>query len=384
VADAEISAQGSEGSSASPHCPLCGSGMARRTTRRGANSGREFWSCDRFPIDGCSGTIDIDLCGDAVSASGGPRRPEFKRQHTEHHDPDQSHRPWLFVGCTVAVAAGAAGVLTHSAMLGALAFFVVAISVVWVVPASAQNWANGASGEALTARALELLKVNGFVILHNRFIPGMSAHIDHIVIGPPGVAVVVIESYSGQLRVRGNDVYVHGYPGTWKTVGEVKQEAWAVSLALAGELQRRRVKVRPILCVHRANLPFFLRSPRGVSIVDGRGLVKLLCAARPVLSPADVRILARLANDRLRPAATPMPDLYLQELGRNDDSKAIVQPGLAPDTFRDLRYAPPAQREHIRIARESRAAATDQRSYWTNRGVTEGKAPPTIRPDESA
>ena len=140
--------------------------------------------------------------------------------------------------------------------------------------------------------------------------------------------------------------------------------------------------VRPILCVHRANLPFFGRSPQGVSIVDGWGLVKLLRAARPVLSPEDVRALARLANDRLRPASAALPNLYARSLGPPNGDSPVAQPGQAPDPVRDERYEPPARREHLRIAREARATATDQRSYWTNRGVTEGTAPATIPPDE--
>jgi len=45
------------------------------------------------------------------------------------------------------------------------------------------------------------------------------------------------------------------------------------------------------------------------------------------------------------------------------------------------RFMPPVRREHIRLAREARARATDQRTYWTKKGLAEGKAPPMIRPD---
>lgn len=37
----------------SPACPVCQSGMVRRTAKRGANSGNEFWGCSRYP--GCKG-----------------------------------------------------------------------------------------------------------------------------------------------------------------------------------------------------------------------------------------------------------------------------------------------------------------------------------------
>ena len=216
MADAGISVQNSEGSPASPHCPLCGSGMARRTARRGANSGREFWGCGRFAIDGCSGKIDIglitpqaeaqstfdpaiDLYGDDVSAAGGSARSEFERQQKEHEDRLRSYRPWLLASCAVGAVAGVAAFLFIDAMLGEVAFFAVVVVLVVVavagfLPASRRNWATGANGEALTARALQQLKIEVFVILHDRLIPGSSANIDHIVIGPPGVAVVETES----------------------------------------------------------------------------------------------------------------------------------------------------------------------------------------------
>jgi restriction system protein len=38
----------------SPECPLCGSAMVKRTARKGANVGNEFWGCSAYP--GCRGT----------------------------------------------------------------------------------------------------------------------------------------------------------------------------------------------------------------------------------------------------------------------------------------------------------------------------------------
>lgn len=38
----------------SPECPLCGSMMVKRTARRGANAGNEFWGCSAYPK--CRGT----------------------------------------------------------------------------------------------------------------------------------------------------------------------------------------------------------------------------------------------------------------------------------------------------------------------------------------
>jgi restriction system protein len=49
--------QSRPGERASPACPKCGGEMVRRLAKRGANAGREFWGCLRYPK--CSGTCDI-------------------------------------------------------------------------------------------------------------------------------------------------------------------------------------------------------------------------------------------------------------------------------------------------------------------------------------
>ena len=43
---------------ASPACPKCGGEMVRRLAKRGANAGREFWGCLRYPK--CTGTCHIE------------------------------------------------------------------------------------------------------------------------------------------------------------------------------------------------------------------------------------------------------------------------------------------------------------------------------------
>jgi restriction system protein len=41
--------------SSNPECPLCGSGMVKRTAKKGANAGNEFWGCSKFPS--CRGSL---------------------------------------------------------------------------------------------------------------------------------------------------------------------------------------------------------------------------------------------------------------------------------------------------------------------------------------
>lgn len=40
-----------------PSCPQCGSRMVKRTAKKGANAGKEFWGCSTFPA--CKGIMNI-------------------------------------------------------------------------------------------------------------------------------------------------------------------------------------------------------------------------------------------------------------------------------------------------------------------------------------
>jgi hypothetical protein len=262
-------------------------------------------------------------------------------------------------------------------VLGILAVLVGIVAL----PERGMGWAAGLEGEALTARAIEQLKIEGFVVLHDRRAPGTTASIDHIVIGLNGMATVKTEFPDG-LRAGDGGLDAHGngsYPSD-----EAMSEAIAVAVALTAELERRRLKVWPILCVDRAPQTFSDTAPHNVWVVDGRGLVRLLRKAPRLLSAEDVRELARVANDRLRPVAAPLPQLDgpLPVAAQNDRPlipSRVLSP-LAADG--DQSFMPPVRRAQIEAAREARARATDQRMYWHKGGLAQGKAPPTIRPGD--
>jgi hypothetical protein len=103
------------------------------------------------------------------------------------------------------------------------------------------------------------------------------------------------------------------------------------------------------------------------------------------LSAEDVGELARVANDRLRPVAAPLPVLYdpLPTTVPIDRPAAPSAKHSPLDDEDDQAYMPPVRRAHIQAALEARARATDDRAYWSRGGLTPGKAPPTIPPAES-
>jgi len=65
---------------------------------------------------------------------------------------------------------------------------------------AAENWERGASGEEITAAALAPLEASGWRILHDRRAPD-GGNVDHLAVGPPGVAVIDAKNWNGAVTV---------------------------------------------------------------------------------------------------------------------------------------------------------------------------------------
>ena len=314
--------------------------------------------------------------GDDISAAGASARTEFERRASRHQRRLERFRPWLFAGCVAGVLAGIAAFLLNQPLIGLLVIvgvLGVAIRVV-VPPGSTRSWATGSEGEALTARALSSSR--------------STASSSSTTAGSQAPRPTSTTSSSARPESRSwRPSRIRAGCGCAATTSTSQDAARPSrpSRKPGGRLSRSispspasstagGSKVRPILCVHRADLPLFGASPAGVSIVDGHGLVKLLREAPPRLSAEDIRELTRIANDRLQPAAARVPP-------RSDSTVALpaAASSLPAD---DEQFMPPVRREQHRAAREPRARASDQRQYWTSDGLAPGQAPPTIPPDE--
>jgi hypothetical protein len=236
-------------------------------------------------------------------SAGGSAQAEYERRAAGHAADVRRRRPRILaVGAAVAIV-GLIVLTVNPIWAGVVLLFDLAIvmSALFTTPNSITAWQTGAQGELRTGRLLEPLEAEGFRILHDRQIPGSRANIDHIVIGPPGIYVVETKSLGGSLQIRDNEVFVSGRRRT-KMIDEVKREALAVQTALAKELAARGWMVTPVICVHRADLPWLRSEVAGVRIVSGKDLVKRLREADHLLAPADVERLAALTAVRLRPA----------------------------------------------------------------------------------
>jgi hypothetical protein len=157
-------------------------------------------------------------------------------------------------------------------------------------------WRRGATGERRTARLLAPLERHGWVVLHDLAIPGSTANIDHLVIGPGGVVAIDSKQYRGQLRVDRDGMVWHGrhllVSALRTTLWEADQPDEVLGIA---DLQ-----VAAIVAVHGARVPWGALRAEGVTLVPARRLPDLLQGLPPVLGPERVAWLA----DR-GPAAVP-------------------------------------------------------------------------------
>lgn len=174
---------------------------------------------------------------------------------------------------------------------------------------STTAWKVGAEGEERVAEVL--CDLVGIEALHDRLVPGSRANIDHVAVGPAGVAVVDAKKYKAgsavEIKDRGSllrpdpRLYVGGRDQT-KLVEAVQGQVEVVRRALGPELAD--VPVRGLLCFVGATWGAWKRpkTVRGVTAVWPLGLPKVVAPAGPH-GPDDVARIADHLRQRLRPAA---------------------------------------------------------------------------------
>jgi hypothetical protein len=274
-----------------------------------------MWSCTRFPD--CRGAINISPSTDTEAAADDwPSRPADRRAaHAQYQFERERAKRRLKLRALLPLLVGA-GVLAMAMSFFAFLSFGVGIASVAAVifgmlfavaisrlPLDSLIWLKGFEGESRTAAYLEPLLRQGFVLLHNRQLPGRNADVDHIAIGPSGVFTIETKNWRGRLDVTFNRLSVGDNDRTW-VVEQVYREAIAVQIALGEVLNERRITVRPILCALGGVPRLGAKSVSGVTITDGKDLASLLVGRPQILSADDVQRLAGLADERLKPTYT--------------------------------------------------------------------------------
>jgi Nuclease-related domain len=156
-------------------------------------------------------------------------------------------------------------------------------------------WWCGADGERRTARLLDRLTRDGYVVFHDLALPGSPANVDHLVIGPTGVFVIDSKQWTGSVRQGVDGLVWHNHYRLDRTLEAVCWEAQMVGRLLGA-------RTAALVCVHGAQVHGGGLNAQGVAIVPAHLLRSALGYDR-VLSDVDVALLATTARTSLRPAA---------------------------------------------------------------------------------
>jgi hypothetical protein len=171
--------------------------MVLRTAGRGSYQGQQFWGCSTFPkcraVIGIKHNVGEDVLDSSVSTespAGASAQAEYERAREKNRQ--RIRRQWPFaIGLTLVAMLMVYLVVqaVSDPRLGAAA--AAAVGLVFVVgfvnAPKAAAWREGAEGERRTARHLEGLSDAGFIVFHDRRVPGYGGNLDHVAIGPTGV-----------------------------------------------------------------------------------------------------------------------------------------------------------------------------------------------------
>jgi hypothetical protein len=181
-----------------------------------------------------------------------------------------------------------------------LAGLAVAVVVGWRLrfrpSEQARTWQRGAHGERRTARLLDRLTRDGYVVFHDLVVPGNTrANMDHLVIGPTGVFVIDSKQWTGNVHQGADGLVRHNHYPLDRALETVGWEAETVGRLLG-------TRVAALLCVHGAHVHGGGLYAQGVAIVPAH-LLRSALGYNRMLSDADVELLATTAWTSLRPAA---------------------------------------------------------------------------------
>jgi Nuclease-related domain len=159
----------------------------------------------------------------------------------------------------------------------------------------ARSWQRGAHGERHTARLLDRLTRDGYVVFHDLAVPGSDANVDHLLIGPTGLFIIDSKQWTGSVHQGADGLVWHNHYPLDRTLETTRWEAETVGRLLG-------TRTAALLCIHGAHVQGGGLHAQGVAIVPAHLLGSALGYDR-VLSDADLELLATTAWTSLWPAA---------------------------------------------------------------------------------
>jgi hypothetical protein len=154
-------------------------------------------------------------------------------------------------------------------------------------PTEGASWLKGAVGEELFGAALDSMRDEGVLPLHDRRIPGSKANIDHLAITPNGIWVIDPKRYDGKVEVVNKGgwfrpdirLVVKGRDRT-DLVEKVHWQRAHVKAALAGT-EFDDAPVSGALCFVDSEWPWFAKPQvvDGVVVAWGKALRPILTAS---------------------------------------------------------------------------------------------------------
>lgn len=186
-------------------------------------------------------------------------------------------------------------------LLMAGAATVVVARMMWGGRSSTEAWGKGARGEVATGQLLARLP-DGFAVRHDLRMPGSSANIDHVVVGPTGVFTVETKNYRDGVRIVRGRV----------TAGGRRRDGLTEQAQRQAQVIRERTSkpVRAIVVVHGGvRLGWFSSAVvAGVRFCGPRRLVRALTKGDRSLAPGEVAaVLACLDPSDQLPVSSSTP-----------------------------------------------------------------------------
>lgn len=156
-----------------------------------------------------------------------------------------------------------------------------------------QRWERGAAGERATAALLEPLALAGWVVLHDRRVPGMTANIDHLVASASRLWVLDTKVWRGDIVRLGDGQLWYADAPVHERLAVVARIAEWVRAALARQPDLAGLEVLAAAVIQGAQGPD-LSPVDGVALLRPDEVVPEISKERLPVAAATRRLLDQL------------------------------------------------------------------------------------------